>query len=82
MKYLLVTALILVVFWLWRHNRDAEKNAAENSRNDRPRRAAKETGVAQMVACDICHVHLPRSEALIGDKGIYCSDAHRRQGGG
>lgn len=82
MKYLLVTALILVVFWLWRHNRDAEKNAAKNSRSDDPRRAAKESGVTQMVACDICHVHLPRSEALIGSKGIYCSDAHRRQGGG
>jgi uncharacterized protein len=82
MKYLLVMALIVLVFWLWRHSREAEKRAAENARNDRPRPASRETEVAQMVACDVCHVHLPRSEALIGDTGIYCSDAHRRQGGG
>ncbi|MEO7954139.1 MAG: hypothetical protein ABIR35_08625 [Polaromonas sp.] len=35
-----------------------------------------------MVACDVCHVHLPKSDALIGNKGIYCSDAHRRQADG
>ena len=82
MKYLLVTAIAVLVFWLWRHSREAEKNAAENARKARPRRTSKETEVTQMVACDVCHVHLPRSEALIGSKGIYCSDEHRRQAGG
>lgn len=80
MKYLLILVFVLVVFWLWRHNRNTEKNAVENARNSHPRPASKETEVTQMVACDVCHVHLPRSEALIGNKGIYCSDAHRRQG--
>ena len=78
MKYLLVIALVLVVFWLWRHNRQAERNEAAAAR---PRANSKETKVTEMVACDVCQVHLPRSEALIGAKGIYCSDAHRRQAG-
>ncbi len=79
MKYLLVSAIVLFVFWLWRHNREAEHHAAASSRTARSRPAAK---VTEMVACDVCEVHLPRSEALIGSRGIYCSDAHRRQAGG
>ncbi|MBK5205748.1 MAG: hypothetical protein JJD98_10170 [Polaromonas sp.] len=82
MKYLLVTALAVLVFWLWRHKRQAEKNADASSRSPRPRTPSKETEITEVVACDFCHVHLPRSEALIGHKGIYCSDAHRRQAGG
>ncbi|MEO8388500.1 MAG: PP0621 family protein [Polaromonas sp.] len=79
MKYLLVAALVLVVFWLWRHNRDAERNDAAAAR---PFAApTRETAVAEMVACDICHVHLPKPDALTSGKGIYCSEAHRRQAG-
>ena len=79
MKYLIVVALICGVFWFWRHNRLAEKKAAHPP----PRTpAAAGKGVTEMVACDVCHVHLPKSDALIGNKGIYCSDAHRRQAGG
>jgi uncharacterized protein len=80
MKYLLVMGFVLVVFWLWRHNRDAERKDAAEARS-RPA-PSRETAVAEMVACDVCRVHLPKSEALIGGKGIYCSDAHRRQAGG
>jgi len=75
MKYLLVTALILGVFWLWRHNREAEKNAA------RPRpQPPKTLPATEIVACSVCDVHLPQSEALIGRKGdFYCCEAHRRE---
>lgn len=78
MKYLLVMALILVVFWLWRHNRQADRNDAERSRP--PAKPSREA--TEMVACAVCQVHLPRSEALPGRQGFYCSDAHRRQAGG
>ncbi len=78
MKYLLIAALVFVVFLLWRHNRQAESNQAAAH----PRNAPKPgTGITEMVACDVCHVHLPKSDALISNKGIYCSDAHRRQAG-
>ena len=80
MKYLLVIAFILVVFWLWRHDRPAEKKATPPQR---PRPNVPEgKGLTEMVACDVCHVHLPMSEALIGRDGFYCSEAHRRQAGG
>lgn len=79
MKYLLVMALVLVVFWVWRRNRETERNDAAAARPPAP--PQREPAVTEMVACGICGVHLPKSEALIGARGIYCSDAHRRQAG-
>lgn len=86
MKYLLVMVLVLAVFWLWRHNRQAERDEAARARPRPP--SGQGRGTTEMVACDVCQVHLPRSEALIGTKsiqgknGIYCSEAHRRQAEG
>ena len=83
MKYLLVLALVFVVFWVWRKNREAEQDEAAAARPRAPQPGANAaTGITEVVACDVCQVHLPKSEALIGSKGIYCSDAHRRQAGG
>ena len=78
MKYLLVISLVLVVFWLWRHNRQAEKRAAPAARQPPGSPAA----AMEMVECSVCKIHLPKSEALIGQDGIYCSEAHRRQAAG
>ena len=85
MKYLLVLALVFVVFWVWRKNREAEQGDAAAARSRAARPAANPgTGITEVVACDVCQVHLPKSEALIGNgnKGFYCSDAHRRQARG
>lgn len=79
MKYLLVAALLLVVFWLWRNNRDTERKDAAANRAPAPPKPG--TAVTEIVACEVCGVHLPKSDALIGDNGVYCSDAHRRQAG-
>ena len=79
MKYLLVIAFILGIFWLWRHNRQVEKKA------DQPPRArsnaTSKNGITEMVSCSVCDVHLPKSEALPGGDGFYCSEAHRREAG-
>ena len=81
MKYLLVTALAVLVFWLWRHNRQAERKAAQSDGASRPSRSTKSVQATEVVACSVCQVHLPRSEAVTGRKGLYCSEAHRRQAG-
>ncbi|MDQ3060959.1 MAG: hypothetical protein M3R45_15820 [Pseudomonadota bacterium] len=82
MKYLLILALALVVVWLWRHNRQAEKDAAVPPPR-RPAGPGQVPAVTEMVACSVCQMHLPRSEALIGrEGGVYCSEAHRREAGG
>jgi uncharacterized protein len=79
MKYLLVILLVLVVFWLWRSGRPSQKNSEQPGRpHGTP---PKENEIPEMVACGVCHVHLPKSEALIGRDGFYCSEAHRREAG-
>ncbi|MBG6074807.1 PP0621 family protein [Polaromonas sp. CG_9.11] len=79
MKYLLVILLILVVFWLWRSGRPGPKKAAPPRRTQSKSSEKKE--ITEMVACGFCHVHLAKSEALIGRDGFYCSEAHRREAG-
>ena len=76
MKYLLIIGLVLVVFFLWRHNRQAQNRSAPRQQPGAPAAAT------EIVACSVCQVHLPKSEALIGSDGIYCSEAHRRQAAG
>lgn len=80
MKYLLVILLILVVFWLWQHERRTQKDASAPRPPSGP---GKGGGATEIVACSVCQVHLPRTEALIGRGGNpYCSQAHRREAEG
>ncbi len=81
MKYLLLVAIALVVFWLLRSQREAGKRE-DSVRDQQPRPRQEAAKPAEMVACSVCGVHLPRSDALIGSSGIYCSEAHRRQAKG
>jgi len=70
MKYLLVLAVVLVAFWIWRNNR-IQRNAPPP-----PKPGPKPPVV--MVQCRHCGTHLPEGEALVGRHGSYCSDEHRR----
>jgi uncharacterized protein len=82
MKYLLILGLTVVVIWLWQSKRRStltEKTRQQKSKNQAHSRHLPAT---EIVACDICAVHLPQAEALIGGHGVYCSDAHRRQAEG
>jgi uncharacterized protein len=76
MKYLVVLGLVLVVFWLWRSARQRV-----GSRPNAERASTVEPVKTEIVACDFCHIHLPRTEALTTGDGTFCSEAHRRQAG-
>ena len=79
MKYALVVGLVLVVFWLWRSSR---QSAADDKKQPRPpSKPASLEKATEVVACQLCKVHLPRHEALTGGHGFYCSAEHRRQAG-
>ena len=79
MKYLLIIGIALLVLWLWKNSRRAERSA-ENKTSAKPQARSKAIAT-EIVACDVCHVHLPRSEALAGPGGTFCSEAHRKQAG-
>lgn len=72
MKFLLLIAIVLLVAWLWRGNRDEERGTT--------RTAGRGAAPPQqdMIQCPVCSVHLPRSDALPGPDGrLYCCAEHR-----
>ena len=72
MKFLLLIAIVLLVAWLWRGNREEDRPAASAAR--RPSAPPQQ----EMVECPVCSVHLPRSDALPGPGGrLYCCAEHR-----
>lgn len=76
MKYLLVLAVVLIAFYLWRNNRLTDQRD-DTAPPKAPRR--KPDTPAIMVACLQCGTHLPDTEAVRGRIGAYCSVEHQRQ---
>ena len=78
MKYLLLIVVLFVAYTVWRNGR------LRDERESRPRPPQGPAGNPQeMVSCPVCGVHLPRSEAVPGARGIlYCSNEHRLRAGG
>ena len=79
MKYVVLFAVLLVVYLLWRAQRAIERDEAQ-ARHPAP----PPTPITQqeMVRCPVCSLHLPRGDALSGGSGrLYCSPEHRASGG-
>lgn len=78
MKYLIVLVVVLVGIWFWRNNRRAELRKPPRQPPAPPVAGPKQA--TEVVACAVCALHLPRPDAVPGRQGMYCSEAHRRQG--
>jgi uncharacterized protein len=80
MKYLLLIALVIVAWLIWRNGRlRDERDTGASARQPRPPAGDPQ----EMVSCPVCGVHLPRSEAVAGQRGLlYCSNEHRLRAGG
>lgn len=80
MKYLLLLVVLLLGVWLWKRNRSTEARERPLQRAPRPAPPPPpaSTEVTEMVACLHCGLHLPAHEAVAGQHGPYCSQAHRQ----
>lgn len=68
MKVLFWLVLIALVWWAFKRTRPS--TSAPSS--------AQDPGAPQdMTRCAHCGIHLPRDEAVRGEKGDYCSTEHR-----
>lgn len=73
MKYLVLFAVLFVAYLVWRNGRLRDERAAPPQRPGAPA-----SGPQEMVSCPVCGVHLPRSDAVQGARGVlYCSHEHR-----
>jgi uncharacterized protein len=76
MKFLLLVAIVLAVIWFMRGARRIDRGPAGR------RRAGSPPPPQDMVECPVCHVHLPRADALPGPGGqLYCCADHARRAG-
>lgn len=72
MRLFLLLAVVLIGALWWRSRRTP--NAT-----DRPAPPRTEAPPQDMVACTLCGMHLPRTDAIEGHQGLYCSDEHRQR---
>ncbi len=80
MKYLVLIAVVVIAYMVWRNARLASRDQGPGSK---PPRTPAPGGPHDMVSCPVCSVHLPRSEAVTGGDGLlYCSQEHRLRAGG
>jgi uncharacterized protein len=76
MKYLVLFAVLLIAYLIWRNNRVEE-------RKDKAPPAAAPGTPQQMVSCVVCGLHLPQPDAVrAADGRFYCSQEHRLRAGG
>jgi uncharacterized protein len=84
MKYLLLLAVVAVVLLAWKKRRSlSQGQSAPTKPTAPPTPGSPPNAVApamQMVACDVCGLHLPRQDAVASAQGLYyCSPAHQQR---
>ena len=76
MKFLLVFAVLLVGFFVWRSSRVSHKPPPAKPAAPKD---AGEVRAIEMVQCAVCGLHCPKTDALAGKLGVYCTAKHRQQ---
>lgn len=69
MKYLLLFAVLGVIWWVWK-KRDQMPGKTDGRPHDRP--------AEKMLVCASCGVHFPESDAVSDGEAVYCCTAHRQ----
>lgn len=68
-----------LIFWgivFWIAFQLVKRNFNANKKQPSAPQSQQDDNVENMVKCDQCHVHLPRSEAFLVNGKFYCSKAH------
>jgi uncharacterized protein len=73
MKYLVLLAVLVIAYMVWRNGRIEHKESARRGQKAPP---------LEMVSCAACGLHLPQPEAVRGSDGrYYCCNEHRLRAG-
>ena len=76
-KILLLVMVVLLVLWLVKSARPKVQAPPPTRKAPGPAGERSPADGEVMLACAHCGLHLPRSEALPGREGVFCSEAHR-----
>ncbi len=78
MKYLVLVAVLAVVYLLWKHQRQSELAARRRAADPTPAPGQPQA----MVRCATCSVHLPQADTVTDAQGrFFCSPEHREEHG-
>ena len=77
MKFLLILVAVLVGAWLWRTHREGDEKLRSNAPP-----APSPPLLQDMVRCPVCSVHVPKTDAVAGQRGLYCCAEHRHRAEG
>ncbi|TAM48988.1 MAG: hypothetical protein EPN61_03130 [Burkholderiaceae bacterium] len=75
MRFLLLLVTALIGVWLWRSHRAGDETLRGNAPPSPPL-------LQDMVRCPVCSVHVPKTDAVVGQRGLYCCAEHRRRAEG
>lgn len=78
MKVVMILIAVLVGVWLFRSSRRTPERPSTSGWSP----LKPEVAQLEMVRCLHCDLHLPRSDAVAGRSGIYCSLEHRQRAEG
>ena len=73
MKYLIVVLVVALVLWMMLRGRRAAPGKSQRTRTGAP-------APTEMVQCSHCGLHLPGSDAVQDNRGVFCTEAHRLAG--
>lgn len=79
MKILIALLVIIAVVWLLRATRKDRSGSEPGSKSKTPRadRSAPDEPT-KILQCQHCGVHVPASDCVRGERGVYCTAAHRQ----
>lgn len=75
-KLIVLLVVVMLIVWLVRGNRPARPGAGVPPA---PPGSGSNSAPQAMLACALCGVHLPESDALPGRGGVFCGEAHRAE---
>ena len=70
-RFILILIFAVIFYFL-------VKNIVRRSHNH-PVQSAKTKAGEDMITCDFCGVNIPRSESILSQGKLFCSDEHRRK---
>jgi uncharacterized protein len=75
MKYFLALLGVVWLAWQWRSARRQRQLDVQQKPHTKPSSATPST--VEMIRCSHCGVHIPSTDVVMGQRGNYCSEAHR-----
>ncbi|MDD2833736.1 MAG: PP0621 family protein [Methylotenera sp.] len=79
-KLIFLALIIWLAIYLIRQSFKSNQSTTGNQPESETKHSdTEESDTENMVQCETCHIHLPRSEAFMANKKFYCSTQHMQQ---